>query len=182
MYNESIVNRRQKISWNLIQRVLTWVWNPKHYRFSKICDDVGTLLLKKVISHFIGGVVESKETYLHIFWKLIHCIDIPSEHIWKQNIWGFIMRLCWGYHVYIYSHQPVNSICKEFKFLQCSINIINIIYCCYHCIYFRQHSPTISKLRLKYHPHGPQEILHQPVPRKAQLFSKTCASPPPIKI
>lgn len=63
-------------------------------------------------------------------------------------------------------HQPINSICEELKFIQRAINVIDIVNGCYQHIDFRQHSPTVSKLRLKYHPHSPHKILHQPVPNK----------------
>ena len=52
----------------------------KNYHLPKMWNDVRTFFLKNIVCHFINRVEESKETYLHIFWKLIHCIDIPSEH------------------------------------------------------------------------------------------------------
>ena len=49
------------------------------YRFFKVSNDVESLFLKGIKSHFINKVVENEETYLHIIWKPIHCIDLPSE-------------------------------------------------------------------------------------------------------
>ena len=48
------------------------------YRFFKVSNDVESLFFKEIKSHFINKVVENEETYLHIMWKLIHCIDLPS--------------------------------------------------------------------------------------------------------
>ena len=41
------------------------------------------MFLKSIIGHFISGVVEGKEAQLHIFWKWIHCIDIPPKYVKK---------------------------------------------------------------------------------------------------
>ena len=134
------------------------------------------MFFKNIISGFISEVVESKETDLHVLWKLLHCIGIPSDSGNKTSIPASIKLK--GQGVYR-NHQPVNSICKELKFIQCPINIINIINCCYQRNEFCQHSPAISKLRFKYKSHSPKEILHQSVPRKARFFWEACAPPPP---
>ena len=49
------------------------------YRFFKVLNDMESLFFKGIKSHFINKVVDSEETYPHIIWKLIHCIDLPSE-------------------------------------------------------------------------------------------------------
>ena len=138
-----------------------------------------TLFFKNIISHFTSEVVESKETDLHVSWKLLHCIDIPSDSGNKTNFPTSIKLE--GQEVYR-NHQPVNSIRKELKFIQCPINIINIINCCYQRIHSCQYSPAISKLGFKYKSHSPKEILHQSVPNKAQFFWEDCAPPPPAYI
>jgi len=48
-------------------------------------NDVESLFVKGIKSHFINKVVDSEETYLHIIWKLIHCIDVPSRVIQKMK-------------------------------------------------------------------------------------------------
>ena len=55
------------------------------YRFFKVSNDMESLFLKGIKSHFINKVVDSEETYLHIIWKLIHCIDLPSEVTQKNE-------------------------------------------------------------------------------------------------
>lgn len=74
----------------------------------------------------------------------------------------------------------LDSICKELELLQCSIDIINIINCCYQRKDLGVCSPASPKLRLKIKTSGPEIVLHQPIPYEMELVTdKTKVSPPP---